>query len=169
MAAATLTIRAGAVKAPFTALSPYARHFIVLLDALAFHIHAERLFDRTGLSDTVYADRLEAVDAARGDLHDVLLRNLEMPAAAASDAPLRRMTLLIATLIREDRASAFARYAELRQDLAPFLQVSGDGPVAARLRHMLAAAETRITLMAGLSCYRQEGALLEAEPARIAA
>ena len=159
MAAATFITRAGAVKAPFHALSPYARHFILLLNALGYHINTERFLDCTDLSDAAYADRLETAETARGDFYDILLDNLKMPAVAASDAPLRRMTLLIATLIRQDRATAFARYAELRQDLVPFLQVPGDGPIAARLREMLAAADKRITLMAGLSCYRQHGAL----------
>lgn len=81
-----------------------------------------------------------------------------MPAVDVSDAPLRRMTLLIATLIREERASAFARYAALREELAPFLQVLGDDPIAARHKDMLAAADKRITLMAQMSCYCTEGA-----------
>ncbi len=169
MAAAAFTTRSRAVKAPFHALSPYAQHFIVLLNALGFHIHAERLLDQTDVLDAAYVDRLEKAEEERGELHDVLLRNLKIPAVDASDAPLRRMTLLIATLIREERASAFARYAELREDLAPFLRVLGDDPIAARHKDMLAAANKRITLMARLSCYCTEGASCAPVPELIAA
>ncbi|WCQ98630.1 hypothetical protein [Paracoccus aestuarii] len=157
MAAASLTTRSGAVKAPFHALSPYARHFIVLLNALVYHIHAQGDLDRTDLSDAGYADRLEKAETEREKLYDILLDNLQMR-ATEPDAPLRRMSLLIATLIRGERASAFARYAALREDLAPFLHVHGDDPIAARHRDMLAAADKRISLMARLSCYRTQGA-----------
>lgn len=168
MAAATPTTCPGPAKAPFKALTPYARNFIRLLNALVFHISAERDLDRTDLSDVAYADRLKTAEAERSELFSVLLRNLQMPAAKA-DMPLRRMTLLIATLIRQERASAFARYADLRDDLAPFLHVEGDGPIATRLRDMLAAADKRITLMARLSCYRTEGMACETVPERVAA
>ena len=79
------------------------------------------------------------------------------------DLPLRRMTLLGATLVREDRGSAFIRYEALKSEFAPFFVVTGGGPAADEVRAMLASAERRLTLMSRLSCYRTESAACEAE------
>ena len=52
-------------------------------------------------------------------------------------------------------------------------RIAADGPITARIRHMLAAADKRIALMARLTLYRQDGVDLEAEaqaePAPLAA
>lgn len=168
MANAFPTICPRAAKAPFTDLTPYARQFIALLNVLGYHINDERSLDRTALSEATYPNRLERTESTRSELYDVLLACLEARATEV-DKPLRRMTLVIATLIREERGPAFSRYAELRNSIASFLEVPGDGPIATRLSEMLAAADKRIMLMAGLSCYRTEGATCESHTELIAA
>ena len=143
---------------------PLARCFIAMVAALDGHIHAERDLDRTALADPAYQRRLDRAETAGLRLYDVLAEITAMPAPDATTAPLRRMALIVATLVREGTATAFRRYAENRDDLAEFLAVPGDGRGDARVRHMIAAADKRIAAMAKLSLYRSDGAALQPEP-----
>ena len=158
-----------AVEAQIRMSCAFTLRFGDLLNYLASHIHAERDLDRTSLADPAYQRRLDRADAASLRLYDVLAQLTAMPASDATTAPLRRMALIVATLVREGTATAFFRYADSRDDFAEFLAIPGDGPIEARIRHLLAAADKRIAAMAGLSCYIQDGAALDAEPDLIAA
>ena len=143
---------------------PLARCFIAMVAALDGHIDAERDLDRTALADPAYQRRLDRAETANLRLYDVLAQLTAMPASDATTAPLRRMALIVATLVREGTAAAFHRYADSRDDLAEFLVVPGDGPVESRVRHMIAAADRRIAAMADLSLYRSDGETLQPEP-----
>ena len=153
-----------AKEAPIRMPCAFTLRFGELLNALASHIHAERDLDRTPLADAAYQRRLDRAETAILRLYDVLAEITAVPASDATTAPLRRMALIVATLVREGTATAFRSYAENRDDFAEFLAVAGDGPVEARVRHMIAAADKRIAAMAKLSLYRSDGAALQPEP-----
>ena len=150
-----------AVEAPIRMPRPFTLRFVDLLNALASHIHAERDLDRTSLADPAYQRRLDRAETASLRLYDVLAQLTAMPVPDETTAPLRRMALIVATLVREGSATPFRRYAESRHDFAEFLAVPGDGPLEARVRHMIAAADKRIAAMAKLSLYRSDGAALQ--------
>lgn len=164
MATKTSTTAPRAVKAPFWHASFYGLQFISLLDALGEHIHAELALNRTRPADPGFNRALAWAEGSLPRFHDTLLNTLEAVPAEPLDMPLRRMILLLATLVRENRASAFARYETLKSELAQFFLVPGDGPAADEVRKMLASAERRFALMARLPLYRAEGAGLDAEP-----
>lgn len=164
MATETSTTAPCAAKAPIWAVTPYGRQFIALLNAWGEHITAERILAWTGPTDPRCGRAQARVEEALPGFHDALLAMTEATPADPLDVPLRRMVLLVATLVREGRASAFTRYETLKGNLAPFFAVPGEGPAVAEVRKMLAAAERRIALMARLSRCRTEGAALEAEP-----
>lgn len=163
MATKTSTTAPRAVKAPFWHASFYGLQFISLLDAWGEHIHAELALNRTRPADHGAGRALAWAESSLPKFHDTLLNTLNAIPAEPLDMPLRRVTILLATLVRENRASAFARYETLKSDLAPFFFVPGDGPAADEVRKMLAAAERRFALMARLPLYRTEGAELDAE------
>lgn len=163
MATETSTTAPRAAKAPIFAATPYGLQFIRLLNAWGEHITAERVLASTDPTDPRHGREQTCADKALSGFHRALLSMIKATPSDPLDTPLRRMTLLVATLVREDRASAFTRYETLKGDLAPFFVVPGEGPAVAEVRKMLAAAERRIALMARLSCYRTEGAELEAE------
>lgn len=164
MATKTSTTAPRAVKAPFWHASFYGLQFISLLDAWGEHIHAERALNRTRPADPGYGRALAWAESSLPKFHDTLLNTLEAVPAEPLDLPLRRMTILLATLVREERASVFIRYETLRGEFAPFFAVSGDGPSADEVRKMLASAGRRFALMAHLPLYRTEAAGLDAEP-----
>lgn len=164
MATKTSSTAPFAAKAPFWHTSYYGLQFISLLDAWGEHIHAELALNRTRPSDPGFSRALVWTESSLPKFHDTLLNTLEAVPAEPLDMPLRRMILLLATLVRENRASAFARYVTLKSELAQFFLVPGYGPAADEVRKMLAAAERRLALMARLPLYRTEGAGLEAEP-----
>lgn len=164
MATKTSTSASRAVKAPFWHASFYGLQFCALLDAWGEHIHAERILEWTQPADPAYGRALARAKSALPSFHDTLLNTLDALPAEPLDLPLRRMTLLLATLIRQKRASAFVRHETLKGEFAPFFVVSGDGPAADEVRKMLASAERRFALMAHLPLYRTEAAGLEAEP-----
>lgn len=164
MATETPNTAPRAVKAPFWHANYYGLQFIALLDAWGEHIHAERALNRTRPSDPGYGRALEWAEGSLPKFHDTLPNTLEAIPAEPLDLPLRRMTLLLATLVRQNGASAFARYETLKGKFAPFFVVPGDGPAADEVRKMLASAERRFALMAHLPLYRTEAAGLEAEP-----
>lgn len=169
MATETPNTAPRAVKAPFWHANYYGLQFIALLDAWGEHIHAERALNRTRPSDPGYGRALEWAEGSLPKFHDTLLNTLEAIPAEPLDLPLRRMTILLATVVRENRASAFDRYETLKSELAPFFLVPGDGPAADEVRKMLAAAERRFALMARLPLYRTEGVAQDALPELIAA
>lgn len=164
MATKISTTASCAVKAPFSHASFYGLQFCALLDAWGEHIHAERILEWTQPADPLYGRALARAKSALPSFHDTLLNTLDALPAEPLDMPLRRVTILLATLVREKRASAIIRYEKLKDEFAPFFVVSGDGPAAEEVRKMLASAERRLALMARLSLYRTEGAGLEAEP-----
>ena len=169
MATETSTTAPCAVKAPFWHASYYGLQFIALLNAWGEHIHAEQALTRTRAADPG-AHRAQAwAESALPKFHDTLLNTLEAIPAEPLDLPLRRMTILLATLVRESRASAFVRHETLKNEFAPFFLVPGDGPAADEVRKMLAAAERRFALMARLPLYRTEGVAQDALPELIAA
>ena len=157
------------VEAQIRMSCAFTLRFVDLLNAMAQHVYAERELDRTNIADPAYHSRLDLTDTTSTRLYEVLAELTAMPAPDATTAPLRRMAVIVATLVREGTAAAFRRYADNRDDLAEFLVVPGDGPIEARIRHMIAAADKRIAAMAGLSCFIQDGAALDAEPDLIAA
>jgi hypothetical protein len=163
MAIETSTTAPRAVKAPIFAATPYGLQFIRLLNAWGEHISAERVLASTEPTDPRHGRAQSLADEALSGFHRTLLSMIEAIPSDPLDIPLRRMTLLVATLVRENRASAFARYETVKADLAPFFAVSGEGPVVAEVRKMIAAAERRIGITARLTCYRTEGAAREAE------
>ena len=169
MAMHTTTTPTIPVEAPIWMLCPFGLRFVDLLNAMAQHVFAECELDSTNIADPAYHSRLDLADTTSTRLYEVLAELTAMPAPDATTAPLRRMALIVATLVREGTATAFRRYADSHDDFAEFLSVSGDGPLEARIRNMIAAAERRIAAMAGLSCYIQDGAALDAQPDLIAA
>lgn len=143
------------VKAhPVTSL---LRAFPDLLSALDQHIQCERELDEVDLFDPAYATWLDDAEAAQTALYEVLARITRLRPAAPADAPLWRMSLLIATLVREGTASAFRRYAETEGAFVMHLRVPGSGPAALRARGQIVAARERITALATLTFYRQDG------------
>lgn len=163
MATETSTTAPRAVKAPIFSATPYGLQFITLLNAWGEHITAEHVLARTEPTEPRHGRAQTWADEALARFHDVLLSMIEATPSDPLDVPLRRMTLLVATLVRENRASAFTRYETVKGDLTPFFVVSGEGPVVAEVRKMLAAADRRIAIMARLTPYRTEGAEREAE------
>ena len=166
MATETSTTVPCAVKAPIFAATPYGLQFIRLLNAWGEHITAERVLAWTKPTDPRHGRVQAWAEEALPGFHDALLTMIEATPSYRIDVPLRRMTLLVATLVREDRASAFTRYETVKSDLAPFFVVPGEGPAVAEVRKMLAAAERRITLMARLSCYRTKDAAARSRASR---
>lgn len=164
MATKTSTTAPRVVKAPLWHASFYGLQFCALLDAWGEHIHAERILEWTQPADPAYGRALARAKSALPSFHDTLLNTLDALPAEPLDLPLRRMTLLLATLVRQNGASAFARYETLKGEFAPFFVVPGDGHAADEVRKMLASAERRFALMAHLPLYRTEAAGLEAEP-----
>lgn len=166
MATDTPTTALRAAKAPFWAASYYGLQFIALLDAWGEHITAQRILEWTDPADPGYDRAAAWAEMTLPSFHQILLNTLEAAPKEPLDLPLRRMTLLVATLVRENRASALTRYEELKNDFAPFFVVMGDGPAADEVRAMLASAERRLTLMSRLACYRTESKISEsvAEP-----
>lgn len=163
MATETLSTAPCAAKASIRVATPYGLQFINLLNAWGEHIAAKRVLALTESTDPRHELTQAWAEEALPGFRDALLAMIEAVPSSPLDAPLRRMTLLVATLVREDRASAFTRYETLKGDLAPFFVVPGESPAVTEVRKMLAAAERRITLMSRLSCYRTEGAALEAQ------
>ncbi|MEE2860079.1 MAG: hypothetical protein ACU0HS_17660 [Paracoccus sp. (in: a-proteobacteria)] len=163
MATDTPTTAPSAAKAPFWSASFYGLQFISLLDAWGEHITAQRILEWTDPADPGYERAAAWAEMALPSFHQTLLNALEAAPKEPLDLPLRRMTLLVATLVREDRGSAFIRYEALKSEFAPFFVVTGGGPAADEVRAMLASAERRLTLMSRLSCYRTESAACEAE------
>ena len=165
MATETPTTRLGAVEAP----TPLETSFIALLGALAEHIRAEQAVDRTDLADAACDRVLDAAEEARLALYEVLANITTLSATTAATVPLRRMALIMAILVRDGRASAFARYLDHQSEFATYLAVSGDGPTEARVGKMIAAADKRIRIMTRLKLYRQDGVAHEAEAELVAA
>lgn len=163
MATETSTTVPCAVKARIFAATRYGLQFIRLLNAWGEHITAERVLAWTKPTDPCHGRAQTWAEEALPGFHRALLTMIEASPCDPLDVPLRRMTLLVATLVRENRASAFTRYETLKGDLAPFFAVPGEGPAVAEVRKMLAAAERRIAIMARLTRYRTEGAELETE------
>ncbi len=173
MATDFTTTRLCAVEAPIRMLEPFALRFVDLLNVWLEHICAEQALERIDSSYRDYQRRLDEADAASLQLYDVLAEITALPAPDAMSVPLRRMAMIVAVLVREGTASAFRRYVARKPEFDAWLAVPGCGPVAARIRHMLAAADKRIALMARLTFYRRDGVDLgaetRAEPARLAA
>lgn len=169
MATATPTTFPRVQKAPPAEASAFALQFTQLIHAWGWHVTSEKSLACTDEADPYYEARLASAESALPLFHEVLLAMLEMKPAIALDMPLRRMVLLAATLVRENRATAFDRYLALRNEFAPFFEVEGDGPVVANVRQLLAAADRRIRVMAQLPLYRTEGAVQAVEPELIAA
>ncbi|MCQ0971995.1 hypothetical protein MLD63_16350 [Paracoccus sp. TK19116] len=157
MAIMTPTTHTAALEAPFGMLNPFALRFIDLLNAVNEHIWAECALDRADTADPNYPTRLKQANDASLLVYDLLAELTGRSVTAAREVPLRRMALVIATLFREGTSSAFRRYAEHRNDFSQFLAVPGNGPIESRIRHMLAAADKRISRMALLTLYRQDG------------
>lgn len=166
MATDTLTTVPSAPKALLWAASYYGLQFVALLDAWGDHITAQRILEWTDPADPGYDRAAAWAESALPSFHQTLLNTLEAAPKEPLDLPLRRMTLLVATLVRKERASALTRYEELKNDFAAFFVVTGDGPAADEVRAMLASAERRLTLMTRLACYRTESEISEpaAEP-----
>lgn len=139
--------------------SAFAQSFIALLSDLDQHIECERDLDDVDLFDPAYRSWLDNAEAAQRRLYEALSSITGMGAVSAADVPLRRMSLLIATLVREGTAKAFRQYDRLESSFIHYMAVPGDWPDNARTQHMLAAARERIQTMAGLTLYRQDGDL----------
>lgn len=169
MATETIITRSGAIEAPIRMLDPFALRFVGLLDALAEHIWAEHDLEGGEPSDPAFNRKIARANWAQLQPCEVLAEMTNAPATIATDVPLRRMALLIATLVREGTASAFRLYAESRDAFALHLRVPGYGGASMRARGQIAAAEKRLALMATLTLYRQDGVELEAETAALAA
>lgn len=169
MATAIPTTFPRAQKAPPTEASAFALQFTQLIHAWGWHVTSEKSLACTDQADPYYEARLASAESALPLFHEALLATLEMKPAIALDMPLRRMALLAATLVRENRAAAFDRYLGLQGEFAPFFTVAGDGVAAANVRQLLAAADRRIRVMAQLPLYRTEGAVQDVEPELIAA
>lgn len=158
-----------AQKAPLAELSAFALQFVQLIHAWGWHVTSEKSLACTDEADPHYEASLASAESALPLFHEALLAMLEMKPVVALDMPLHRMVLLAATLVRENRASAFDRYLALQDEFAPFFEVEGDGPVVANVRQLLAAAERRIRVMAQLPLYRTESAVQAVEPELVAA
>ncbi|WP_330448597.1 hypothetical protein FLP41_16005 [Paracoccus marcusii] len=128
------------------------------------HITAQRILEWTDPEDPGYGPALARAEEALPGFHNTLLNTLEATPNEPLDLPLRRMTLLLATLVREDLAGALVRCEELKSEFAPFFVVPGNGPAADEVRQMLASAERRLTLMSRLSCRRSGRVECKAEP-----
>ncbi|MCQ0971784.1 hypothetical protein MLD63_15280 [Paracoccus sp. TK19116] len=153
-----------AIEAP--PLSPLATAFAALLTVLEEHVTAERDLAKVDAVDAAYQDKLDAADDAQDALYAELAAITALTPTCAEDVPLRRMTLILATLVREGTASAFRRYADCKPEFATYLAVPGEGTAALHVAHLLAAADRRISQMAGLPLYLQDGVSLEAETER---
>ncbi|MGR3749640.1 hypothetical protein [Paracoccus sp. (in: a-proteobacteria)] len=163
MAIHSITTRLGALEALTLPPSPLSLAFAELISALDCHVTCEHDLDDVDLFDVAYGNWVEEADAAQTDLHDVLARMTRLSATCNTDVPLRRMALIVAVLVREGTASAFRRYVARKPEFDAWLAVPGCGPVASRVRHMLAAADKRIALMARLMLYRRDGVDLGAD------
>jgi len=163
MAISTPTIAPGVAKAPFWSASFYGLQFISLLNAWGDHITAQRILEWTDPADPGYGPALAWAEMALPSFHKTLLNTLEATPEEPLDLPLCRMTLLVATLIREDRAFAISHFEALQSEFAPFFVVTGEGPAANEVRKMLASAKRRLTLMSRLACYRTDAVACESE------
>ncbi|SDL75868.1 hypothetical protein [Paracoccus chinensis] len=149
--------RCGAVEASTLPPPPLSIAFAALLAALDTHIQCERELDEVDLWDPAYRAWLDDAETAELRLYEVLAHITSSRPASLDDAPLWRMALLIATLVREGTASAFRRYAATEAEILMHLRVPGESPAALRVRSQIAAARRRIADMAGLTLYRQDG------------
>ncbi|MCF3974844.1 hypothetical protein [Paracoccus salsus] len=104
------------------------------------HIWAERDLHRREPSDPAFDRKIDRADRARLPFCEAIAEISRAPVTVATDVPLRRMALIVATLVREGTARAVRQHAARKPEFAACLEVPGDGPVAARIRHMLAAA-----------------------------
>jgi len=156
-------------KAPPAGASALALQFLELIHAWGRHVTSEKSLACTAVTDPYHEARLASAEIALPLFHEALLATLEVPPQVASDGPLRRMALLAATLVRENRASAFDRYLALHDEFALFFAVEGCGPAADNVRQLLAGADRRIRVMARLPLYRAEGVAQDALPELIAA
>ena len=169
MATEPPTTRPTAVEAPMRKLNAYALRFIDLLNAVNEHIWAEHDLERSTPADSGYKACLDRADGASLRVYDLLAEFTGRPVIDPTDVPLRRMSLILATLLREGSASAFRRYDERRAEIAALIACPGNNLSAARVRHMLAAADLRIARLSALSIYQQDGADIEADTATLAA
>lgn len=143
--------------------------FADLLTVLDRHIACEADLEEVDLFDPAFRNWLDEADAAQDALYEVLARITGMTASCETDVPLRRMALILATLIREGRASAFCRYAENHSEFALHLRVPPNGTASLQARRLIAAADMRIATMARLHLYRQDGDDLAADTPSLAA
>ena len=136
--------------------TPVGLCFVELLHAVAWHLFAQDRLVRSG-DDHMRSDDLHTeVDETRATMLAVLARITGMTAGSDTDMPLLRMALLLATLVREDRAEAFRRYFEREEAFAEYLHVPGNDRQAARVRHMIEAGHKRIRFMARLAQAREK-------------
>ncbi|MBV0893500.1 hypothetical protein KTN05_17060 [Paracoccus sp. Z118] len=136
--------------------SAFSLCFAGLLSALDQHIECERDLDDVDLFDPAYQNWLDDAETAQLRLYD-LASITGLAAVTPDDVPLRRMTLLIAMLVREGSAEAFRQYGRLESSFLRHMVVPGDGLGAVRTRLMLADAREKIRAMAELTLYRQDG------------
>lgn len=157
MANLTPITHCSAVEALTLTPASLAHAFPELLSALDEHIECERDLDDVEIFDLAYRNWLDDAEAAQLHLYDTLARLTGMAPVTSDDAPLHRMSLLIATLVREGTGEAFRRYNRLESDFLRFMTVPREGLDAVWTRHMLAAAREKIRAMAELTLYRQDG------------
>lgn len=137
-------------------LSSVSLAFEYLLSAIDHHLACQRDLDDVDPFDPAYRIWLDDAEAAHMRLYESLAFITGLLSECAEDVPLQRMSLLIATLIREESPKAFRRYLELENSFVGCMDVPGGSRNAKHARHMLAAARAKIRAMAGLSIYHQE-------------
>lgn len=157
MATLPSSTRCSAVEARTLAPSSVSLAFAALLSALDRHIACERDLDDVDLFDPAYRSWLDNAEAAQLRLYEALAWITGLAAVRAGDLPLRRMSLLIAALVREGTATAFRRYLQNQDSFGPYLSVPDHGRDSVRARLMLAAAGEKIHALARLSIYRHDG------------
>ena len=136
--------------------TPVGLCFVELLHVIAWYAFAEDRLVRSG-DNHIESGKLHAeVDETRATMLAVLARITSMTPGSDTDVPLLRMALLLATLVREDRAEAFRRYFEREEAFAEYLSVPGNDRHAARVRHMIEAGHKRIRFMARLAQSREK-------------
>lgn len=157
MATLTPITRGDPVEGLTVAPASISLAFPELLSALDQHIECERDLDDVEIFDPAYRSWLDDAEAAQLRLYDALAQVTGMAPVSADDAPLHRMSLLIATLVREGTGEAFRQYNRLESSFLHHMVVPGDGLDAGRTRHMLMAAREKIHQLAGLTLYLQDG------------
>ncbi|WP_299416220.1 hypothetical protein [uncultured Sulfitobacter sp.] len=133
--------------------TPIASAFAALLPALARHIEAEREIEEVDIWDPAFRAWLTDAEVAFTDVTTHLSTIASLELTCAHDKPLKRMSLLVNSLIRSEEPDNFMFIYGLRPHFEDLFQCEGSGPAVRDRNVMLGQALAHIDAMATLLTY----------------